>query len=63
MILLILIEWVKPIMFTAGIGQVADNNLYKQSPSIGDLVVRLGGKALKVGMCGGSQSSSNLVEV
>ena len=32
-------EWVKPIMFSGGIGSIDDRNLYKQPPKIGECAV------------------------
>mgnify|MGYP001803519111 FL=1 len=32
-------EWVKPIMFSGGIGSIDDRNLYKQPPKIGKCAV------------------------
>lgn len=51
------IEWVKPIMFTAGIGQIDNNALYKDIPDDGDIIIRLGGPAYPIGINGGSLSS------
>lgn len=55
--------WIKPIMFSAGIGLVSDNHLEKITEE--DLtdtsdtisIVRLGGPAFKIGVGGGSASS------
>jgi phosphoribosylformylglycinamidine (FGAM) synthase-like enzyme len=43
------IEWVKPIMFSGGIGQMLDCHKDKISPSPGMLVVKIGGPAYKIG--------------
>lgn len=51
------IEWVKPIMFSGGIGQIDDNHLYKKKPTDGDKIVKIGGPAYKIGIGGGSASS------
>lgn len=52
------IEYVKPIMFSAGIGQMDDKHLLKETElSSGILVVRLGGPCLRIGIGGGSASS------
>lgn len=51
------IEWVKPIMFTAGIGTINREHLFKGEPEIGMKVVRIGGPAYKIGLGGGFSSS------
>tara|TARA_Y100000590_G_scaffold267852_1_gene300787 strand:+ start:4439 stop:8053 length:3615 start_codon:yes stop_codon:yes gene_type:complete len=53
------IEWVKPIMFSAGIGAISDNHTYKKKIKPDMIVVRLGGPAYKIGMGGGYSSSVN----
>ena len=53
------IEWCKPIMFSAGIGQVEQDNLFKDKPKIGNLIVRVGGPVYKIGVGGGAASSRN----
>ncbi|CAM6130035.1 unnamed protein product [Calypogeia fissa] len=50
-------EWLKPIMFSAGIGQIDHQHLEKEEPEIGMLVVKIGGPAYKIGMGGGAASS------
>ncbi|MBM3705369.1 MAG: phosphoribosylformylglycinamidine synthase [Actinobacteria bacterium] len=50
-------EWVKPIMFTGGVGQIDDRHLEKQKPCKGMLVIQVGGPAYRIGMGGGSASS------
>jgi len=50
-------EYVKPIMFSAGVGQVFAEHLYKQKGELGYLIVRLGGPAFRIGVGGGSASS------
>ncbi len=50
-------EWIKPIMFTGGIGQIDDRHTDKGSPERGMLVVKVGGPAYRIGMGGGSASS------
>ncbi len=49
--------WLKPIMFTGGIGQVEHEHLEKKRPEAGMLIVQIGGPAYRVGMGGGSASS------
>jgi phosphoribosylformylglycinamidine synthase len=50
-------EWVKPIMFTGGVGQIDDRHKEKRSPEEGMLVVKIGGPAYRIGMGGGAASS------
>jgi len=49
--------WIKPIMFTGGIGQIDDRHIKKEGPKKGMLVVQVGGPAYRIGMGGGSASS------
>lgn len=51
------IEWVKPIMFTGGIGMMLDSHKSKYNPSKSDLIIKLGGPAYKIGLGGGAASS------
>lgn len=51
------IEWVKPIMFSAGIGQLDDKHTVKNEAEPGMLVVKIGGPAYRIGMGGGAASS------
>ena len=50
-------EWVKPIMFSAGIGQIDHEHLKKEEAAQGMLVVKLGGPAYRIGLGGGAASS------
>ncbi len=50
-------EWVKPIMFTGGIGQIDNRHVEKDEPRKGMLVVKIGGPAYRIGMGGGAASS------
>lgn len=50
-------EWVKPIMFTGGIGQINDRHIEKEPPKKGMYVVKIGGPAYRIGIGGGSASS------
>ena len=43
-------------MFSGGLGYMYDNNNYKEQPKDGDLIVRIGGPAYKIGIGGGSAS-------
>lgn len=50
-------EWIKPIMFTGGIGQLDARHVEKGSPEPGMLVTKIGGPAYRIGMGGGAASS------
>jgi len=50
-------EWLKPIMFTGGIGQIDERHVDKGRPEPGMLVVKVGGPAYRIGMGGGAASS------
>lgn len=50
-------EWVKPIMFTGGVGQIDDLHIEKGQPQQGMLVVKVGGPAYRIGIGGGAASS------
>ncbi len=50
-------EWIKPIMFTGGVGQIDDRNIEKEEPKPGMVVVKVGGPAYRIGMGGGAASS------
>ncbi len=49
--------WIKPIMFTGGIGQIDDRGLYKEEAEKGMLIVQIGGPAYRIGFGGGAASS------
>jgi phosphoribosylformylglycinamidine synthase len=49
--------WIKPIMFTGGIGQIDGGHVEKDEPKIGMLIVQVGGPAYGIGLSGGSASS------
>jgi len=51
------LAWMKPIMFTGGIGQIDDRHTKKEQPKQGMLIVQVGGPAYRIGMGGGSASS------
>jgi phosphoribosylformylglycinamidine synthase len=53
------IEYVKPIMYCGGIGSILKDNVTKNKPDLGNLIVRVGGPAYRIGMGGGSASSRN----
>ena len=50
-------EWIKPIMFTAGVGQMDARHIEKGRPEKGMLVVKIGGPAYRIGIGGGAASS------
>ncbi len=50
-------EWLKPIMFTAGVGQMDGRHIKKGAPEKGMLVVKVGGPAYRIGIGGGAASS------
>lgn len=50
-------EWVKPIMFTGGIGQIDHRHIRKEKPEQGMKVVQVGGPAYRIGIGGGAASS------
>lgn len=51
------IEWIKPIMFTGGVGQIDESHIEKGKPEKGMVVVKIGGPAYRIGMGGGAASS------
>ncbi len=50
-------EWIKPIMFSGGIGQIDARHTKKDAPHEGMWVVKIGGPAYRIGMGGGAASS------
>ncbi|KAI5060531.1 hypothetical protein GOP47_0024951 [Adiantum capillus-veneris] len=50
-------EWLKPIMFSGGIGQIDHEHVKKGEPERSMLVVKIGGPAYRIGMGGGAASS------
>ncbi|XP_042476157.1 probable phosphoribosylformylglycinamidine synthase, chloroplastic/mitochondrial isoform X2 [Macadamia integrifolia] len=50
-------EWLKPIMFSGGIGQIDHIHISKGEPEVEMLVVKIGGPAYRIGMGGGAASS------
>jgi phosphoribosylformylglycinamidine synthase len=49
--------WIKPIMFTAGIGQIDARHVEKKEAQKAMLIVQVGGPAYSIGVGGGSASS------
>ena len=50
-------EYIKPIMFSAGVGKIMKENLEKGKASKGLYICRMGGPAYRIGIGGGSASS------
>eukprot|EP00916_Digyalum_oweni_P003161 GHVL01005683.1.p1 GENE.GHVL01005683.1~~GHVL01005683.1.p1 ORF type:complete len:975 (+),score=276.69 GHVL01005683.1:1107-4031(+) len=50
-------EWIKPIMFSGGIGEIDHEMLKKEEPKEGNLIIKLGGPAFRIGLGGGATSS------
>jgi len=49
--------WIKPVMFTGGIGQIDARHVEKEEAERGMLIVQVGGPAYGIGVSGGSASS------
>lgn len=43
------VEWLKPVMFTAGVGWLDDTHTAKGAPQAGMLVCKMGGPAYRIG--------------
>ncbi|KAG1678329.1 Phosphoribosylformylglycinamidine synthase [Nymphon striatum] len=50
-------EWIKPIMFTGGIGQIDSDKTEKMYPDTTMEVVKIGGPVYRIGVGGGAASS------
>lgn len=50
-------EWIKPIMFSGGVGSIDHNMIEKLKPEKGMQVVKLGGPIYRIGVGGGAASS------
>ncbi|XP_024420604.1 phosphoribosylformylglycinamidine synthase [Desmodus rotundus] len=50
-------EWIKPIMFSGGIGSMEAEHVSKESPTPGMDVVKVGGPVYRIGVGGGAASS------
>ena len=50
-------EYLKPIMFSGGVGQLDDRHMHKGQPEKDMLVVKVGGPAYRIGLGGGAASS------
>lgn len=53
------IEWIKPIMFTAGLGVIHNGNIIKNKARENMLICKIGGPVYKIGF-GGSAASSRI---
>ncbi len=60
-------EWLKPIMFTGGVGQIDKQHEKKEDAQKGMIIVQIGGPAYRIGTGGGAASSmiqgENLAEL
>ncbi|KAK8811334.1 hypothetical protein WA158_003068 [Blastocystis sp. Blastoise] len=50
-------EYIKPIMFSGGIGQLDNIHIHKSKPEKGMAMVKVGGPAYRIGLGGGAASS------
>ncbi|XP_012683728.2 phosphoribosylformylglycinamidine synthase isoform X2 [Clupea harengus] len=50
-------EWIKPIMFSAGLGSIEDQHVKKAAAEPGMEVVKIGGPVYRIGVGGGAASS------
>lgn len=50
-------EYIKPIMFSAGIGKIPEPSLFKRDGAVGMGIYKIGGPAYRIGIGGGSASS------
>uniref|UniRef100_A0A7N9DC60 phosphoribosylformylglycinamidine synthase n=1 Tax=Macaca fascicularis TaxID=9541 RepID=A0A7N9DC60_MACFA len=50
-------EWIKPIMFSGGIGSMEADHISKEAPEPGMEVVKVGGPVYRIGVGGGAASS------
>uniref|UniRef100_A0A3Q3VLS9 Phosphoribosylformylglycinamidine synthase n=1 Tax=Mola mola TaxID=94237 RepID=A0A3Q3VLS9_MOLML len=50
-------EWIKPIMFSGGLGSIADAHVKKEEAETGMEVVKIGGPVYRIGVGGGAASS------
>ncbi|UXI16038.1 proline-rich protein 5-like [Sarcoptes scabiei] len=54
------IEYIKPIMFTGGIGTIDEKFVKKNVPQLGMNVVKIGGPVYRIGVGGGAASSTEI---
>ncbi|MGH0142820.1 UNVERIFIED_CONTAM: hypothetical protein FKN15_076654 [Acipenser sinensis] len=50
-------EWIKPIMFSGGVGSIEDQHVTKEGAELGMEVVKIGGPVYRIGVGGGAASS------
>ncbi|XP_034085669.1 phosphoribosylformylglycinamidine synthase [Gymnodraco acuticeps] len=50
-------EWIKPIMFSGGLGSIEDTHVKKEEAEAGMEVVKIGGPVYRIGVGGGAASS------
>ncbi|MED6236528.1 hypothetical protein ATANTOWER_010571, partial [Ataeniobius toweri] len=50
-------EWIKPIMFSGGLGSIEDSYVKKEEAEAGMEVVKIGGPVYRIGLGGGAASS------
>lgn len=50
-------EWIKPIMFSGGLGTMDSDMAHKVAPQTGMQVIKIGGPVYRIGVGGGSASS------
>ncbi|XP_025861253.2 phosphoribosylformylglycinamidine synthase isoform X1 [Vulpes vulpes] len=50
-------EWIKPIMFSGGIGSMEAEHVHKEPPEPGMDIVKVGGPVYRIGVGGGAASS------
>ena len=55
-------EFLKPIMFSAGLSKIYDMHLYKKPINIGDKIIIFGGPAYKIGLGGLEKSKLNFLK-
>ena len=55
-------EWLKPIMFSGGIGSLSSNHVKKFDAKQGMEVVKVGGPVYQIGFDGGAASSVQVLE-
>ncbi|KAJ8937884.1 hypothetical protein NQ314_011667, partial [Rhamnusium bicolor] len=53
-------EWIKPIMFSGGIGSMESNMTEKLPPQVGHQIVKIGGPVYRIGVGGGSASDAEM---
>ncbi|CAD5113783.1 DgyrCDS2951 [Dimorphilus gyrociliatus] len=51
------VEWIKPIMFSGGVGSLDDSDIHKLDPEKGMKICKVGGPVYRIGVGGGAASS------